>query len=136
MEFRQVGKALDSAQRLGMADFGEAGIAVPALRRKDAESAKLPAKFTGQRQREVDPAAASKAHMRHALPKVDRGMPTATKASTPHARAVGRPMFIVIEGGRSPAGRSDEAPTDRSSPRGQAREFLKLAHAAPRSMTD
>lgn len=122
-DYRQVGIALESATRLGM--LGEGAVAA-ALRRHKRTDPEGPAKFTGQRQREVDPAAASKAHMRPAPPKVDRGMPTATKASTPHARAVGRPMFIVIEGGRSPAGRSDEAPTDRSSPRGQAREFLRL----------
>lgn len=61
---------------------------------------------------------------------VDRGIFTAAKASTPHARAVDIPVFTVIEGGRQERGVSAPVDLTRLGGGGTRRGFLKLVHSA------
>lgn len=110
MTFRTLGDALSDALAKGMV-IGEAGVGAPALRRKNAEAV-APASF-----RETLPAKEGHAN---------RCMTTAFPNELPRSAVV---IHLVVDNsGRSPAGRSDEAPAYRAryGRRGRAREFLKL----------
>lgn len=109
-------------------DTGDAGAATPAVSQKNAESTKLPASTTGQRQREGEAlgrtANPGQEEFRAPL-TVSRHRRVTSPNGSP--RPVARLCLVIDNSGRSPAGRrSNEAPADRSSPRGQAREFLRL----------
>lgn len=136
MEFERLDSVVERVLSR-MVLVGEMGVDAPSQPTKRAE-AEAPASSQGEVIQEGSsgntldyPVAASKAHMRPALPKTDRGMPMASIASTPHARAIGRPMFVVVIGGRETPEGGHRLPAYRCSPEGRAREYLKLVHAAP-----
>lgn len=124
-DFRQVGMALDSAERLGIDELGVGAIAVASARLKRAASTKPAAKSFREETlpaKEVD---------------ASRWEYTATKAGAPHSEAV-YCHLRVIEGGLATGGRRKPVARPSAATREGAggRTVLKLVHAAPRSMID
>jgi hypothetical protein len=125
MTFKTLAEALESAIAQGLG-IGDEGIAVPTKPEMDDEkagSANLP-----PASRQEVKALPTSRHRKDA----NRGLPTASKASAPHAPAVGRPMLVLVEGcGGSPeGGGGQDFRRYRSSRGGAARELGWVVHAS------
>jgi hypothetical protein len=98
MTWRTLGEAMMSAVAKGIVDTGDAGIAVPTVSRKNAQSAKLRASATEPRQAGGENLnGASKTHMRPALRLVSsRCKPTRDPKRAP-PRCVGFHLRLVVD---------------------------------------
>jgi len=133
MAFRTLGEVLQTARAQGMIDgLGEDTVGAVSLRPLKRTPTKAGAKFQGDNVMQGGKPGTGT----HSAcpPTIGRDRRTGEHPQLGHAPAplVRRSMLTVIEGGRSPAGRSDEAPAfRRNSWRERARETgIVLVHSA------
>ena len=118
--FRSLGEVLQTLVAQGVVDgLGEPGVDAPAQPLKGTGTNVVPAKFF----RETPPV--KEVH-------TNRCMTTATTRARPRSAVV---IHLVVDNGRSPAGRNNEAPAYRVSPEGRARELGWVVHSAALSNT-